>query len=67
VNAGRNERLSDVHAPAHTRSARLPIVEPVTTRLRDAGAPHPGITADDIAMFIRMTVAETITPDVPRR
>jgi AcrR family transcriptional regulator len=44
-------------ASAHAQRLITDLVEPVTTRLRDAGGLHPGITADDIAMFIRMTVA----------
>lgn len=52
-------RLSATSARAGARAQRLiaDLVEPVTTRLRDAGGLHAGITADDIAMFIRMTVA----------
>ena len=42
---------------AHAQRLITDLVEPVTTRLRDAGGLHVGITADDIAMFIRMTVA----------
>ncbi len=44
-------------AGAHAQRLITDLVEPVTTRLRDAGGLHAGITADDIAMFIRMTVA----------
>jgi AcrR family transcriptional regulator len=44
-------------AGAHAQRLIVDLVEPVTTRLRDAGGLHPGITAGDIAMFIRMTVA----------
>lgn len=42
---------------AHAQRLIADLVEPFTTRLRHAGGLHPGITADDIAMFIRMTVA----------
>lgn len=42
---------------AHAHRLIVDLVEPFTTRLRHAGGLHPGITADDIAMFIRMTVA----------
>lgn len=44
-------------ARAHAQRLIADLVEPVTDRLRDAGGLHAGITADDIAMFIRMTVA----------
>jgi AcrR family transcriptional regulator len=44
-------------ARAHAQRLITDLVEPSTTRLREAGGLHPGITADDIAMFIRMTVA----------
>jgi AcrR family transcriptional regulator len=44
-------------AGAHAQRLVAELVEPVTSRLRDAGGLHPGITADDIAMLIRMTVA----------
>jgi AcrR family transcriptional regulator len=52
-------RLAATSQPAAAHAQRLitDLVEPVTTRLRDVGGLHPGITADDIAMFIRMTVA----------
>lgn len=42
---------------AHAHRLIVDLVEPFTTRLRQAGGLHPDITADDIAMFIRMTVA----------
>ncbi|ODR07267.1 hypothetical protein BHQ21_09425 [Mycobacterium sherrisii] len=42
---------------AHAHRLITDLVEPFTVRLRDAGGLHPGITADDIAMLIRMTVA----------
>jgi hypothetical protein len=32
-------------------------IAPVTSRLREAGALHSGVTAEDIAMLIRMTSA----------
>jgi AcrR family transcriptional regulator len=44
-------------ARSHAHCLIVDLVEPFTTRLRQAGGLHPGITADDIAMFIRMTVA----------
>jgi AcrR family transcriptional regulator len=44
-------------AKSHAQRLITDLVEPFTTRLREAGGLHPGITADDIAMFIRMTVA----------
>ena len=40
----------------HAQQLITDLVEPVTTRLRRAGGLHPGITAEDIAMFVRMTV-----------
>ena len=42
---------------AHAQRLITDLVQPVTTRRRDVGGLHAGITADDIAMFIRMTVA----------
>ncbi|MBP1821700.1 TetR/AcrR family transcriptional regulator [Mycobacterium sp. OAE908] len=44
-------------AKSHAQRLITDLVEPFTTRLREAGGLHPGITVDDIAMFIRMTVA----------
>jgi AcrR family transcriptional regulator len=44
-------------ARAHAQQLITALVKPVTMRLRKAGGLHPGITAEDIAMFIRMTVA----------
>jgi len=48
---------TSTRAGAHAQHLISDLVEPVTARLRDVGGLHPGITADDIAMFIRMTVA----------
>lgn len=42
---------------AHAHRLIVELVEPFTTRLRKTGGLRAGITADDIAMFIRMTVA----------
>ncbi|OBF30061.1 hypothetical protein A5724_24810 [Mycobacterium sp. ACS1612] len=42
---------------SHAQRLITDLVEPFTIRLREAGGLHPGISADDIAMFIRMTVA----------
>lgn len=52
-------RLATTSARSRVHAHRLivDVVEPVTARLREAGGLHPDITADDIAMFIRMTVA----------
>jgi len=44
-------------AREHAQDLIAGLVEPLTTRLRRAGGLHPGITADDVAMFIRMMVA----------
>ena len=44
-------------AKSHAQRRITDLVQPFTTRLREAGGLHPGITVDDIAMFIRMTVA----------
>jgi len=48
---------SSSRASAHAQRLISELVEPVTTRLRECGGLHPGISADDIAMLIRMTVA----------
>ncbi|WP_067337630.1 TetR/AcrR family transcriptional regulator [Mycobacterium sp. 1245111.1] len=52
-------RLAATSPRARSHAHRLiaDLVEPFTTRLRKAGGLRPEITADDIAMFIRMTVA----------
>jgi AcrR family transcriptional regulator len=52
-------RLAATSPRARSHAQRLitDLVEPFTIRLREAGGLHPGISADDIAMFIRMTVA----------
>jgi AcrR family transcriptional regulator len=52
-------RLAAASPRARSHAQRLitDLVEPFTTRLREAGGLQPGITAEDIAMFIRMTVA----------
>ncbi|MDT5307197.1 MAG: hypothetical protein QOE48_2875, partial [Mycobacterium sp.] len=42
---------------AHAQRLITDLVAPVTARLRDAGALHSGVTANDIAMLIRMTSA----------
>jgi AcrR family transcriptional regulator len=44
-------------AKRHAQQLITDLIEPVTSRLRDAGGLYPGITAEDIAAFIRMTVA----------
>jgi AcrR family transcriptional regulator len=44
-------------AKLHAQRLIADVVAPVASRLREAGGLHPDITADDIAMFIRMTVA----------
>jgi AcrR family transcriptional regulator len=42
---------------AHAQRLITDLVAPVTARLREAGALRSGVTADDIAMLIRMTSA----------
>ncbi|HXA12198.1 MAG TPA: helix-turn-helix domain-containing protein [Mycobacterium sp.] len=42
---------------AHAQRLITDLVAPVTARLREAGALHSGVTAEDIAMLIRMTSA----------
>ena len=42
---------------AHTQRLITDLVAPVTSRLREAGALQSGVTANDIAMLIRMTSA----------
>jgi hypothetical protein len=42
---------------AHAQRLITDLVAPVTARLRDAGALQSGVTANDIAMLIRMTSA----------
>jgi AcrR family transcriptional regulator len=42
---------------AHAQRLITDLVAPVTSRLREAGALHSGVTANDIAMLIRMTSA----------
>lgn len=44
---------------ADERASRLitAVIGPATARLRVAGGLGPGVTVDDITMFIRMTVA----------
>lgn len=44
-------------ARIHAQKLITAVVEPVTERLREAGGLNPDVTAEDIAMFIRMTVA----------
>jgi hypothetical protein len=43
-------------ADAHARGLIAAVVGPATARLRDAGGLRPGITVDDIARFVRMTL-----------
>ncbi|HXO50841.1 MAG TPA: helix-turn-helix domain-containing protein [Mycobacterium sp.] len=45
------------HTQAHAQRLITDLVAPVTGRLREAGALHSGVTAEDIAMLIRMTSA----------
>jgi AcrR family transcriptional regulator len=51
-------QLAATSSRARTHAHRLiaDLVRPFTSRLRKAGGLHPGITADDVAMLIRMTV-----------
>jgi AcrR family transcriptional regulator len=42
---------------AHAQRLITDLVAPVTARLREAGALHSGVNAEDIAMLIRMTSA----------
>ncbi|MEU8636186.1 helix-turn-helix domain-containing protein [Amycolatopsis sp. NPDC048633] len=41
---------------AHAQGLIAAVVGPATTRLRDAGGLRAGITVDDIARFVRMTL-----------
>lgn len=49
--------MTSPRAKWHAQHLIADLVEPLTTRLSEAGGLHPGITANDIAMLIRMTVA----------
>lgn len=48
---------TSARASAYAQHLIVTLIEPVTTRLREVGGLRAGITADDIAMFIRMTVS----------
>jgi hypothetical protein len=43
-------------ADTHAQTLIAAVVGPATTRLRDVGGLRPGITVDDIARFVRMTL-----------